>query len=206
MKSIAGFFFAALLALVLLAATSYAQAVPAPPVQGVSAPDPGEIVGQPAGKPLEGEPLERETKRVASLLRCPVCQGLSVFDSPAEMARNMKIQVRELVARGYTEEQILRYFETSYGEFVRLEPQARGVNWLVWILPVAALALGLFLVRNTLRPKAARSRDLQGTAEVDGSPMPDRQLEPYLAEVRAMVNAPEHGTSETKAENAGVKP
>jgi len=184
----------------------YAQAVPVPPVQGVSAPDPTEIVGQPSGRKLDGEVLEQETKRVSSLLRCPVCQGLSVFDSPAEMARNMKIQVRDLLARGYSEEQILRYFETSYGEFVRLEPPARGVNWLVWILPLAALGLGLFLVRKTFRSgRVSPPQDVQ-SGSGESQPMADRQLEPYLAAVRAMVNAPENVSHQQPADEPGDKP
>ncbi len=80
-----------------------------------------------------GEALLARTEDVAGLLRCPVCQGLSVADSPATMAVNMKAQVREMLAAGYDQEQILAYFEHSYGEFVRLQPPLRGVNWLVWL-------------------------------------------------------------------------
>jgi len=161
-----------------------AQAIPAPPVQGASAPDPSEIVGEPSGKRLTGEALELETKRVSSLLRCPVCQGLSVFDSPAEMARNMKIEVRDLLARGYTGEQIMKYFETSYGEFVRLQPPLRGVNWLVWISPLIALLVGgwIMLVRLRSRPKASVRSD----ESLESSEPVDESLAPYLASVRRM--------------------
>ena len=48
--------------------------------------------------------------------------------------------MKELLAQGYDQEQILAYFENSYGEFVRLEPPLRGVNWLVWLGPLLALA------------------------------------------------------------------
>ena len=65
------------------------------------APDAADIIGPPQGQPLSGAALDEQTKNVASVLRCPVCQGLSVNDSPAEMAVSMKHQVRELVARGY---------------------------------------------------------------------------------------------------------
>ncbi len=54
----------------------------------------------------------------------------------------MKARVRELLAAGYDEEQILAYFERSYGEFVRLEPPRRGINWLVWLAPPLALWAG----------------------------------------------------------------
>jgi cytochrome c-type biogenesis protein CcmH len=121
----------------------------------VKAPDPKWIVGDPAGAPRAGAELEKETARVASLLRCPVCQGLSVNDSPATMAQNMKRQVRDLMAKGYSEEQALIYFEKAYGEFVRLEPPMRGVNWLVWGAPVALLLVGgvfvFFMLRRLAR-------------------------------------------------------
>lgn len=111
------------------------------------------------GPPLEGAELDARTKEVAGLLRCPVCQGLSVADSPSSMARNMKVQVREKLAAGYNQDEILAEFERSYGEFVRLEPRARGVNWLVWVGPLAVLLLGAVIVARTLK----RSRGPAGT-------------------------------------------
>lgn len=110
--------------------------------------DPREVVGAPKGAPLTGAALDVRTEEVGGLLRCPVCQGLSIADSPATMATKMKARVRELLAAGYDEEQVLAYFERSYGEFVRLEPARRGINWLVWIAPPLALLGGLFLVRR----------------------------------------------------------
>ncbi|HET7786750.1 MAG TPA: cytochrome c-type biogenesis protein [Myxococcales bacterium] len=117
----------------------------------VSRPPPGSTLGAPRGQPLSGAALDARTEDVAGLLRCPVCQGLSVADSPATMARDMKAKVREELAAGYDKEQILADFERSYGEFVRLQPTLHGVNWLVWLGPVAALLLGAFLIQRALR-------------------------------------------------------
>lgn len=139
------------------------------------APDPRITIGPPQGSPLTGQALEEQTKRVASVLRCPVCQGLSVNDSPADMAVSMKQQVRELVALGYTEEQILSYFEKSYGEFVRLEPPLRGVNWLVWIIPVLFAIGGAFGVWRFLNK--SRGESSRGTALPDDRG-PDRDVLP----------------------------
>ena len=110
-------------------------------------PDAEQFVGPPKGTPLTGEALLTRTNEVGRLLRCPVCQGMAVADSPAEMAVNMKGQVRELLARGYTEEQILRYFELSYGEFVLLRPKSP----VLWMMPVVALIVGAAVVFVTLR-------------------------------------------------------
>jgi cytochrome c-type biogenesis protein CcmH len=117
--------------------------------------DPAFVVGPPNGPPLEGAALDARSEDIGSLLRCPVCQGLSVADSPATMAQNMKAEVRGLVAKGYTEDQVLAYFERSYGEFVRLRPPLRGVNWLVWLGPLAGLLLGGAIVTLALRRSAA---------------------------------------------------
>ena len=129
--------------------------------------EPEQLVGPPAGTPLDGTALEARTAEVAALVRCPVCQGLSVGDSPATMALNMKAQVREMLARGYSQEQVLSYFERSYGEFVRLEPPLRGVNWLVWMAPVAGLLLGGVVVARALRGRGA-----PGAPAVESEPGP----------------------------------
>ena len=122
---------------------------------------------------MAGEPLFRRTHEVASLLRCPVCQGMSVADSPSEMAINMKEQVRELLARGYTEPQILKYFELSYGQFVLLKPK----YWLVWALPIFALVIGGALVFVKIR----RLSDAPAAA-------PSNEVDPYVARVRDLVS------------------
>ena len=148
------FYLAALLAVPLLAA---AQETPPAGQAGFEAAeaaaqeDPREVVGAPKGPALSGPALDARTEEVGALLRCPVCQGLSIADSPAAMATKMQARVRELLAIGYDEEQILAYFERSYGEFVRLEPARRGINWLVWLAPPLALAGGLVLIRRVMR-------------------------------------------------------
>ncbi len=120
-------------------------------VAAVSLPDVSAVVGQPQSKPLSGERLEAHTERLSDIIRCPVCQGSSVGDSPSEMARNMKQQVKELLALGFNDEQIIQYFEASYGEFIRLEPRREGINLLVWTAPVLALLVGIVVVLRRLR-------------------------------------------------------
>src|SRR5258706_12973073 len=89
----------------------------------IKVPDAAQIVGQPQGSPITGPQLERRTMEISAELRCPVCQGLAIGDSPSIMAANMKAQVRELLGRGYTEPQILSYFERSYGGVFPLKPR-----------------------------------------------------------------------------------
>lgn len=113
------------------------------------------LLDAPQGVALKGDALTQRTQEIASQLRCPVCQGLSIEDSRSEMAINMKAEVRSMLERGYTQKQIETYFVRSYGEFVLLEPKFEGVNALVWILPVAALLIGAAVVMTKLRRLAA---------------------------------------------------
>lgn len=149
------------------------------------------IVGEPRGVALRGAALEDRTAKVADLLRCPVCQGLSVGDSPATMAQEMRGQVRELLAAGFDDEQVLATFEASYGEFVRLAPTFRGVNRLVWLAPVIGLVLGLAVVAFALRRKEAAPRDAgapQSIAPSDPDALPDDpKLAAYVLRVREQI-------------------
>jgi cytochrome c-type biogenesis protein CcmH len=132
--------------------------------------------------------LDACTKATAALLRCPVCQGLSVNDSPAPLAVKMRSQVRELHGKGYTEEQVLAYFEKSYGQFVRLEPPLSGINWLVWLAPVLGLALGGWLVLRVL----SRGAGPAGAAPQQAGGQPDPELEAYLERARALARQEEN--------------
>lgn len=167
---------AAALAAVLACLPAFAADPPAPTLD----PRYREILGAPAGARLEGEPLAGKAKAVASVLRCPVCQGLSVEDSPSEMAQSMRAQVREMVAAGYDKEQVVSYFERSYGEFVRLEPKRQGVNWLVWLAPLGVLALGAVLVWAVLRRGGESAAVPAEPSEAQAD-----ELDPYLERVRA---------------------
>lgn len=153
--------------------------------QEAKAPDASTFVGAPKGRPITGAELNERTHKVGGLLRCPVCQGLSVADSPAEMAVNMKGQVRELLARGYTEEQILQYFELSYGQFVLLRPKFQGVNVLVWVMPIVALLIGFAVVASKMKKLSAAPKAVETTAAAPAAQVPD---DPYLAQVRELVS------------------
>ena len=145
----------------------------------VKVPDVQQYVGPPKGTPVVGAALDQRTNEVAGLLRCPVCQGMSVADSPSTVALDMKHQVRELLAQGYTQEQILGYFEHSYGQFVLLKPKTP----LVWILPVIALILGAAIVVFKLRKLEAAPEPAPAAAEDAASP-----ADPYVDRVRQLVD------------------
>ncbi len=100
--------------------------------------------------------LDASVHAVSSRLRCPVCQGESIQDSPAELATQMKALVREQLHAGQSEREVLDYFVQKYGEWILLEPRAGGINLLVYGLPILFLLLGggvlIVLVRRWTRP------------------------------------------------------
>jgi cytochrome c-type biogenesis protein CcmH len=95
--------------------------------------------------------LEARTAAIAATLRCPVCQGESIQDSPAELAQNMKAIVREQLQAGRTPEEIKAYFVSKYGEWILLEPQLKGLNIALYVFPVVLVLGGLALVTVLVR-------------------------------------------------------
>jgi cytochrome c-type biogenesis protein CcmH len=150
---------------VLSLAAALAQA-PAPlPTPEPSTP--AALAEPPAGPPV-ADPAAAAARATALAegLRCPVCQGLSAAASQAESAVAMRARAEELVTLGYSDEQILAFFVSRYGEWVLLEPPRAGRHWLIWAAPVALLCLGALVVawrmtaaRQVLAPEAAAAGD-----------------------------------------------
>lgn len=112
--------------------------------------------------------LEEQIRAVAAQLRCPVCQNLSVADSPSEMAQQMRAVIREQLQAGKTPEEIKAYFLSKYGDWILLSPRPRGLSLLVWLGPFAAAAAGitvaLLAVRRWARRSAVRARPVADPA------------------------------------------
>ncbi len=111
-----------------------------------------------AARPHEATANER-IDQIATELRCPVCQGLSVKDSTSETARQMRDLVAQRVREGKTNAEIEAEFRAAYGDWILLSPPVASWSGLVWLVPVAALAAGLVFVTGRLRttdtPQAA---------------------------------------------------
>jgi cytochrome c-type biogenesis protein CcmH len=100
----------------------------------VYAVQPDEIMSDPA-KELRARNLSRE-------LRCMVCQNQSIDDSEAPLARDLRLLVRERIAAGDSDAQVLDFLVARYGEFVLLKPRLEPHTLLLWLLPPLALAGG----------------------------------------------------------------
>ena len=142
---------ACVFALALIAGSSAAYAV-----------QPDEIMSDPA-KEARARDLSRE-------LRCMVCQNQSIDDSEAPLARDLRLLVRERIAAGDSDAQVLDFLVARYGEFVLLKPRLEPHTYRLWLLPPLALAGGgvaLWLHnRRRMRSAAAEDQSLrQLTAE-----------------------------------------
>jgi cytochrome c-type biogenesis protein CcmH len=92
--------------------------------------------------------------RVASIgaaIKCPVCQGEAIVDSPSETAEAMLDVLEEKVAEGLTDDQIFAYFTDRYGEGIRLDPRFNAQTLLLWLLPLFAVAGGVRMILSRRR-------------------------------------------------------
>ena len=121
--------------------------------------------GQPTDVVIE-TPAD-ETYQIGLLLRCPVCQGMPIAESPAEMAQAMMTRIREMHREGKSREEILAYFVDRYGEWVVLEPKAEGLNWLVWVLPPLVLLGCLLGLLRFIRRERAEAEALPDEAPAE---------------------------------------
>lgn len=105
-------------------------------------------------------PSDDEVNAVARQLYCPVCENVPLDMCSTQACAQWRALIREKLAQGWSEEQIKTYFVEQYGDQVTGVPPARGLNWLIYILPpvvIAAGGYGLFLVLRRMRKASGLS-------------------------------------------------
>jgi cytochrome c-type biogenesis protein CcmH len=114
---------------------------------------PDEIMADPA--------QEQRARALSQQLRCMVCQNQSIDDSDAPLARDLRLLVRERIAAGSTDQQVIDFLVARYGEFVLLKPRVEGHTLLLWLLtPAVLLGGGAMLWFYYRRRPRARQDDL----------------------------------------------
>ncbi len=96
----------------------------------------------------------RDEDRVASLgaaIKCPVCQGEAIVDSPSETAQAMVVVLEEKVAEGLSDEEIFDFFTARYGDGIRLDPRFTAQTLLLWALPIVAVGGGVWMILSRRR-------------------------------------------------------
>ena len=133
--------------------------------------------------------LDEQVHDVASQLKCPVCQGESVDNSPALIAQQMRVVIRQQLQSGKSEQEVIAYFVDRYGEQIVWSPPWQGFTLLAWLVPIALLLIGGFLLFFTLRDwhssahLLAATKDESELANIDETDLESyrKQLEQELA-------------------------
>ena len=101
--------------------------------------------------------LERQVFDISRELRCPVCTSEAVADSNADVSIEMRNIIQEQLEEGKSREEILGYFQASYGDWILLSPPKSGLHLFVWLLPLIASAIGVVVLGYFFRRWTQRS-------------------------------------------------
>jgi cytochrome c-type biogenesis protein CcmH len=123
------------------------------------------------GEALEDPALEARAREISAELRCPICRNESIDESNADVARDIRLLVRERLLAGDSDEAVMDHVVARYGEFILLRPTADGANLVLWLagpaMLLAGLGIGWVAVRRRSSTEAplseaerARLRDL----------------------------------------------
>jgi len=126
--------------------------------------------------PASADPaLEARMMRISSELRCLVCQNQTIADSHAGLAVDLRQQVREMMQKGQSEQEIIAYMTARYGDFVLYRPPFKATTALLWIGPGVMVVAGLAILVIVLR---RRSRMPQDQFDPES---PDAGQDPHLS-------------------------
>jgi cytochrome c-type biogenesis protein CcmH len=111
--------------------------------------EPDEVLGDPA--------LESRAREVSKGLRCLVCQNQSIDDSDAELAHDLRVLVRERLTAGDSNQQVIDYVVSRYGDFVLLAPPFKASTYALWLGPAVLIIAGVIAVVVFYRRRGADS-------------------------------------------------
>lgn len=131
-------------------------------------------------RPLAADPVaEARLQALSAELRCLVCQNQSIADSNAELAQDLRNEVRKMIQSGKSDTEIVDFLVARYGDFVLYRPPVKGLTLLLWGGPLVLLAIGLFALIRYLR-----RRELQAE---EAAPLTTEQAR----QAEALLNTPE---------------
>ena len=118
-------------------------------------------------EPLADPALEARAQALHDELRCMVCQGQSIGDSDAALARDMRAIVRERIAAGESDADVRGFLTDRYGDYVLLDPPVKPETYVLWFGPAAVFVVGAAIAFTLLRRARASARDA-GAAPLSG--------------------------------------
>jgi cytochrome c-type biogenesis protein CcmH len=131
---------------------------------------PDEILPDPA--------QEARAREISQGLRCLVCRNENIDDSNADLARDLRLLVRDRITAGDTDQQVLDYVVDRYGEYVLLKPTARGANMLLYVAGPAMLVIGLLVAIFYIRGRRMR----EGAVAAELSPEEQARLKEIMGD------------------------
>lgn len=114
---------------------------------------------------LKDPALEARARAITETLRCPVCQGESIDDSSAPISRDLRLAVRERLVAGDSDDQVIDYVTTRYGEFVLFKPRMTGSGLALWLAGPLMLILGAMIAFAMARARAKADEPAAITTE-----------------------------------------
>ena len=116
-------------------------------------------------RPLQADVVvEAQVQRLSEELRCLVCQNQTIADSHAELAQDLKQEIREMAAKGMSDKAIIDYLVARYGDFVRYRPPLKASTLLLWLGPFALMLAGAIGLVVMLRRREKMLADKPLTA------------------------------------------
>jgi cytochrome c-type biogenesis protein CcmH len=143
------------------------------------------LAGAFATSAAHADELDQEVRAVARRLQCPICESVSVADSPSELAGQMRAIIRAKLQEGQSSDEIVAYFVDRYGESVLVEPPRHGVGLIVWLAPVAALLVGALALGLWMRPTHRQEKSVSSQSQ-SAAPAADWQLNAARRELEDM--------------------
>lgn len=109
--------------------------------------------------------IERQVQRVAEELRCLVCQNQTIADSNAELARDLRREVRQMLVRGASEAEVREFMVTRYGDFILYRPPFKATTIALWVGPFVLLLAGFLIHRRTVAAKRRMDESVDLSAD-----------------------------------------
>ncbi len=129
---------------------------------------------------LKDEKLEKRAREISAELRCLVCQNQSIDDSDAPLARDLRLLVRERLQKGESNQQVMDFVVSRYGEFVLLKPPFALNTLLLWLTPAFVLIGGVLLARSVMLAARPATESSPGTVEKDLTEAEEARLKKIL--------------------------
>ena len=115
-------------------------------------------------------PTDDEVNAIAKGLYCPVCENIPLDVCPTQACTQWRALIREKLGLGWSEQQIKDYFVAPYGDRVLAAPPARGLNWLVYLIPPVAIVIGIYILFRAMR---TWRQPISARAAIEHSPEAD---------------------------------